>query len=487
MITFEAIPTDILTPGNYFEFSNARAVRGLAIMPHKILLIAQKLPGGSAPALTPLLVSSADAAATHAGRGSMAHRMVRALLRTNRTTELWAVLLDDAAAGTAALGSITFTGNATSAGTWSGYINGAAVKLGVTAGMTAAQIATALAAAISANPDLPVTAVVDGVTASKVNLSARHKGETGNGIDIRTNYFSGEANPAGITEEIAAMAGGTANPDIIDVFDAIGAEWFTTIVMPFTDAANMAALEQELARRNGPMVMTDAIAYAAMRGSQGQLVTFGNSRNSQHVSVMGVPPAPETPEEWAAAYAGAATFAAEIDPAQPVSDVTLTGLKPPAITERFLREQRDVLLKNGIATFTVDANGNAVIERAVTMYQLNGDGLPDRSYLDSEVLRTLSYLRYTMRARFSQRFRRKKLGQDGTRGPNVVTPKDVRGELIALFGDWAELGLVQDMEQFKRDAVVEISAADANRFNVIIPPHCINQLRVIAGQIQFIL
>jgi phage tail sheath gpL-like len=59
--------------------------------------------------------------------------------------------------------------------------------------------------------------------------------------------------------------------------------------------------------------------------------------------------------------------------------------------------------------------------------------------------------------------------------------------MIALFKDWEELGLVQDIEQFKRDLIVEISDVDPNRVNVLIPAHVINQLRVIAGQIQFIL
>lgn len=486
-VSFENIPADILTPGTYVEISNERAVQGAALMPHKILLIGQKLATGILPALSPVLVPSADLAALYAGRGSMAQRMVKALKRSNETTELWLVLLDDDAEGVAATGGIKFSGTATEAGTWSGYINGRQVRLGVASAATSASLATALAAKINADPDMPVAAVVDGADTAKVNLTAKHKGEAGNHLDIRTNYYRGEQNPAGITEAITAMSGGTANPDITPVFAAVGAEWYTTVAMPFTDAANLTALKAELDRRNGPLVMTDGIAYTAMRGSQGQLVTHGLTQNSQHLSCLGVLGAPESPEEWAAAYAGRATFAASVDPAQPVSDVPLTGLMPPAISDRFTREQRDVLLKNGIATFTVNADGNVVLERAVTMYRLNGQGLSDRSYLDTEVLRTVSYLRWSMRVRFAQRFRRKKLGEDGARGPNVVTPKDFRGELIALFGDWQELGLVEDIEQFKRDLIVQISSTDPNRVNILIPANCINQLRVIAGVVQFIL
>jgi phage tail sheath gpL-like len=486
-INFEQIPLDILTPGNFVEFSNERAVRGLALMPHKILVFGQKLASGIAPANTPILLYSKDQAAVLGGRGSMMHRMVAALKRVNQTTELWGVFLDDDAAGNLAAGSVTLTGPATAAGTYALYIDGVPVRIAVASAATADATATALAAAINANADLSVTAAVDGEITSKVVLTAKHKGLAGNAISIRTNYFRGEVNPAGLTEVIVGMAGGTQNPDVTDVFTSIGAEWYTTYVMPYTDAANLTALEGELARRTGPLVMTDAIAYTGSVGSQGALVAFGTGRNTQHVSCIGVEGQIDAPEEWAAAYAGAAAFAAEIDPAQPVSDIELTGLKAPAIGDRFTREQRDVLLKNGIATWTVNPAGNVVIERAVTMYRLGSTGLPDRSYLDTETLRTLSYLRYTMRVRLAARYRRKKLGKDGSKGPNVVTPKTIRGEMIALFKDWEELGLVQDIEQFKRDLIVEISDVDPNRVNVLIPAHVINQLRVIAGQIQFIL
>lgn len=486
-INFNDIPLDLRTPGTFVEFDNSNAVQGLALMPHKILIIGQKLAAGEGLANTPVLIFSEAQAAALAGRGSIGHLMVQALRRTNRTTETWAIFLDDAAAGAQATGSFVFTAVGVQAGTLVRYIGGQAVKVGITAGMTAAQIATAFAAAVNASGDLPVTAAVDGANTAKVNVTAKHKGVAGNYIDLRANYYSDDANPAGLTDVITAMAGGTTNPDVTTAFAAIGGEWYTTIAMPYTDAANLTALETELKLRAGPMKMIDTLAYACSTGSQGTLAAFGDTRNSQFVSTIGVKAPLDTPWEWAAAYAGAAAFAAGIDPAQPVADIALTGLKAPAITDRFTREERDILLHNGIATWTVDPAGEVIIERAITMYRLDVHGLVDTSYLDSETLRTLSFLRYTMRARFSQRFKRKKLGQDGTPGPNVVTPKNIRGELIALFLDWQELGLVQDIDQFKRDLIVEISATDPNRVNILIPAHVINQLRVIAGQIQFIL
>ncbi len=487
VINFNDIPLDLRTPGTFVEFDNSRAVQGLALMPHKILIVGQKLASGTAPSNQPILIFSEAQAAVLAGQGSIGHLMVRALRRTNKTTETWAIFLDDDAAGVKAAGSFTFTAVAAGAGTLARYIGGQRVKVGITAAMTAAQIATAFAAAVNAAGDLPVVAAVDGVDTTKVNVTAKHKGLTGNSIDLRANYYSDDATPAGVSDVIAPMAGGATNPDVTAVFAAIGAEWYTTVAMPYTDAANLTVLETELKVRSGPLMMIDTLAYACSVGVQGALAAFGVTRNSPFVSTIGVKAPLDTPWEWAASYAGAAAFAAGIDPAQPVSDIPLTGLKPPAITDRFTREERDILLHNGIATWIVDAGGQVILERAITMYRLDTHGLVDTSYLDSETLRTLSFLRFTMRARFSQRFKRKKLGKDGTPGPNVVTPKGIRGEMIALFLDWQELGLVEDIDQFKRDLIVEISATDPNRVNVLIPANVINQLRVLAGQIQFIL
>jgi len=486
-ISFEGIPLDILTPGTFIEFDNSHAVRGAAIMPHRILVFGQIIASGTGDADSIVTIFNERQAEQVAGSGSMLHRMIRALKRVNPTTELHAILLADAAASVAATGKITVASGASASGAINLYIGGDVVRVGVQSGATPAQIATSIIAAINAATILPVTAAVDAEDAAEVVLTAKNKGLVGNTIPLVLNYYDGEALPAGVSLTLAPMAGGVTNPDITDAFALLGDAWHTTYVTPYTDAANMTALEGELKLRAGPLRMVDGIAYAATAGSLGELSAYGAGRNSQFVSTLGVVGPVDVPCEWAAAYAGAATFAAQVDPAQPVSDIVLTGLKPPAGPARPRREERDILLHNGIATWTVNAAGEVVLERAITGYRLDGAGLADRSYLDTETLRTLSYLRFSMRARLAARYRRKKLGKDGSTGPNVVTPRMIRAELIALFGDWMELGLVQDIEQFKRDVTVEISSADPNRVNILVPAHLINQLRVMAGKVQFIL
>lgn len=84
----------------------------------------------------------------------------------------------------------------------------------------------------------------------------------------------------------------------------------------------------------------------------------------------------------------------------------------------------------------------------------------------------------------------KKLAKDGTNisaGSNVITPSIVRGEVISLAQQWIDLGLVEQLSQFKSDLIVEINAGDPNRVDVQMSPDLVNQARIIANRILFIL
>lgn len=489
-ISFNQIPSNIRVPLVYIEFDNTRAVQGTPQIMHKILVLGQRLTTGSVAAGVPVRVTSEAQAEEFFGRGSMLAAMFKALKGANRYTESWAIALDDNATGVAATGSITFGGAPTESGTLNIYVAGSRVQVAIASGQTSGAIATACAAAVNADTALPVTAAVDGVDPNKVNLTARHKGEAGNTLDLRINYYPGEKTPKGLTVAIAAMAGGAGNPDVAPAITAMGAEWWNTIIMPYTDAANLTALEAELADRWGPTRMIDGIAYTAYRGTHAATGTFGSGRNSKHVSCIGTSIAPQPPYIWAAVYGAVAAASLSIDPARPLQTLPLTGLLPPAIKDRWTLEERNLLLYDGIATFSVDAGGQVLIEREVTMYQVNSFGVEDPSYLDVTTPATLSYIRFATRARITQKFSRHKLADDGTNygpGQAIVTPKVIRAELIALMRELEEAGLVENLDRYKQELLVERNANDRNRIDVLSPPDIVNQFRIYAEQTQFIL
>lgn len=489
-ISFLSIPTNLRVPGVYTEVDNSRASQGPALLPYRGLLIGQKTSAGTVEANTPVRVTSVEQAAALAGRGSMLHLMAKAWFENNRFTEVHILALEDAAAGVAAAGAIALGGAPTAAGTLALYIGGKAVRVGVSSGDATTDIAADLAAAINADADLPVTAEVDGVDTSTVNVTFRHKGEVGNALDLRVNYQDGEALPAGLTATITAMAGGTTNPSLDSAIAALGDEWYQVWAFPYTDATSLTAIEDELADRFGPLRMIDGVAITASNASHGGLGTLGEGRNSPHVSIVATNQSPTPVYEYAAAVAAAVAYYGNIDPARPFQTLELKGVLPPAEVDRFTIQERNLLLFGGIATTTVTAGGRVRIERLITTYKENAAGAADTSYLDLNTLLTLMYLRYDFRTYILNKYPRHKLANDGTRfgaGQAVITPKIGKAEAIAKFRQWENLGLVENITQFKNDLIVERNAQDPNRLDFMLPTDLINQFRVAGVQIGFLL
>lgn len=112
----------------------------------------------------------------------------------------------------------------------------------------------------------------------------------------------------------------------------------------------------------------------------------------------------------------------------------------------------------------------------------------DPSYLDSETLHTLAYIIRRLRSVVTSKYARHKLANDGTRfgaGQAIVTPSVVRGELLSLYADMEELGIVENAKAFSANLIVERNADDPNRLDVLLPPDLVNQLRIFAVLAQF--
>jgi len=321
-----------------------------------------------------------------------------------------------------------------------------------------------------------------------VTLTCRHAGQAFNDLDLRLNFYAGDSAPAGLSIAFAAMAGGTANPDLAAAMAALGDVQYHQIVCPYGDAASLAQVVAEIADRWDGMRQIEGQVWGCVAGSHSSLSTLGAGMNSEVISLLGVQGSPTPPWVIAAIYAATATAALDNDPARPLQTLVLDGMLAPGEAARWRREERNLLLYDGISTFTVAADGSCAIERAITTYQVNGSGLPDASYLDVETLATLAVLRRTLRARLAQKFPRHKLANDGTNfgaGQAIVTPSILRAELIALAREWETRGWVENIDDFKAQLIVERNADDPNRVDALIPPDIINQLRVFAGQIQF--
>jgi phage tail sheath gpL-like len=484
MLSFNAIPVGIRTPGSFVEFDSTRAAPNLAPWTTRIMVMGQMLGTGVAAVNTAVRISQLSDATTAFGVGSMLEHMVKALLATNSVTELWAMAVLENAGGTAATKTLTFTVGPTAAGTLPLYVAGKLLSIAVTAGESVTAVAAAVSAAINADTSLPYTAApVVGV----VTLTARWKGLSGNDIDVRTAYATSDVMPAGLAVTIAAGVAGAGNPDVTNALAALGDVQYHFIAFPWTDATNLGLLATELATRRGPLVQMESVAFCSAKGSQGSLATLGGSMNSPDISISECV-GPSTTWGRCAKECGTIAFYGSIDPARPFQTLALLGALAASPSERFTRAQRDILLHDGISTHTVDQGGNVMLERPITTYQVSPAGFADPSYLDVNTMLTLGYLRYTLRARIALKYPRHKLADDGIAiapGQAIVTPKTLTAELVALAGDWEAAGLVENLDQFRQLLIVERDANDPSRVNALVPPDIVSGLRVFAAQIQF--
>lgn len=489
------IPNDVRVPLVYIEIDNSQALSGNIAQDQNVLLFGQMITtGADAGTATPNTVVeipvSESAIDALFGQGSLMALAAKRYRKANSYTRTFAIASADLSAGAAATGSFIFGGPATQAGTVYLLIAGQSVQVGVIAADTAASIATKAVAAINANKNLPVTAAVDGTDTARVNVTAKWKGLTGKDIDLRYNYYAGEQLPNGVTITTVAMTGGSGAPDMAALIAAMPDEWYNHIMMPFNDTASLNTLRDELLTRWGPLKMSEAIAYTAFRGTYGETITFGEARNDFLLSCMGTSKSPSPSWEFAASYCGVASYQLAIDPARPLQTLALPGILAPAKADRFAFDERNNLLKSGIATYQVQPDDVVAIEREVSMYQKNAFGDPDPSYLDITTPATLGKMRYDIKVMVTNRFPRHKLADDNVLAQidpaqPVVTPKLMEQAILEVALDWVTAGLMENFDLFKETLSVYRDTADRNRLNCVCHPDVVNQLRVFAALIQF--
>lgn len=490
-IGFTQIPANEEVPGAFMEFNNSNANNSASAANYTLLIAGQMLATGTAAPLVPVAITGGKAQANLVfGQGSMLANMVAAAVAANSLVKLVALPTLDAVAGTAASGAIAFTGTATNNGLLTAYIghNGliAPAQIAVSAGETAVQVAAALATAINAVLDLPVTAAVDGVTASKVDITARHKGVEAGAIDIRLAYTTADVMPSGITAVVTAMAGGAGNPSPIPMIAAIGDTRYDVIALPWNDSTTYQAWFAESARRWNALVKKEPCIVSAFHGTPGAAGTLLAAMNSQWQDLY------SSYNALTPSFVECATIAAvyctnlQNRPNAPQLGTLLPNIMAPAQGDRLTFAQRQLLYIEGGSCWKVNADGAVVLEKAVTTYKTNAQGAADNSYHGRWTMATLTYLRRSWTDFMVTRYPNVTFADDGT--PVIageVTPKLLAQGTIAWFQQMMGLGLVQDFAGFQNSLQSVRNAQNHARNDQLLAPRLVGPLDIIAGQMAF--
>jgi phage tail sheath gpL-like len=183
------------------------------------------------------------------------------------------------------------------------------------------------------------------------------------------------------------------------------------------------------------------------------------------------------------AYELAAMFAAVIgseeDPAKILNDMELVGAWPPPLSTRLSRTEQEVCLVNGVTPLQVGPGERVQIVRAITTYTVNPQGVADIAWLDITTIRTMDFVRLSVRNRLSQRFPREKL--------SARTADRVRSEILDVLVKLEELEIVEQVEANKPSLIVERDSQDPNRLNVRLPVDVVNGLHVLAVRLDLLL
>lgn len=478
-ISFNQVPTANRVPGTYVEIDGSRALSVQPGEPHRALLIGFRLAAGSAPADAIVEVSGAGQADGLFGAGSQLAAMVKSFAKVGTRARLYALPVDENGAGTAAAGTIALDGTATSAGTLTARVGDQRVSIAVSAGMTAADAATALTAALTAAADLSVTAAA---AAGTVTVTARQRGTHGNDVALGIDVA-----PAGLTPTVTQPTGGATNPSLATAIAAIDDSRYDSIVSGISDAANVALLETEAARRWQPDVKLPTHVFVAVRGTLSAMTTFGAARNSQHLTIVGAGLSPTPPWIVVAQVAARDAQATDAQPNRPRNGLVLPDVEAPTLGERLDQGERNALLYDGVSTLRVAHDGRVLIERLITAYQVTPGGTADATYLSLETMRNLASTLLELLA-VGARHERDLVAPDGTNvGPGVpvVTPATLRGELVAAYRSRERRGLVKDAAGFAESLVVELSETDVERLDVLAHPRLVNGLVTLAMRIAF--
>lgn len=356
-------------------------------LPKRVLVVGNKTAAGSdtADSSPPRRLFNEDDADTYFGIGSEVSRMAYAALLVPGS-EVWAIANADPG-GTAATLTVTFTGTAGSAGTYSVWICGVECAISITSGDTVTAMATAVTNAINAQLRLPVTAVS---AVGVVTITHRNTGVRGNFIYVRqssatpcTTTTVALAGGTPVTGGVVPMSGGATADVITTVRSILFSTWFHRIAVAHSDATNLAAWETHIDAVSGPLEGHPCQFIVGWNGAYSEVsplaaTTMNTGRGQMLWMLYGETP----PSEMAASFAAERAVAEQGDPNRAYDNFPLRGVAPHSQSGDIpQRTTKVTALQNGVVPVTTEDN-KALIVRSITTKCLLGS-VPDYRTLDS--------------------------------------------------------------------------------------------------------
>lgn len=459
----------------------------------RILLLSTKnATGGTATVDTVIYdaVANADAVATLAGAGGLAHLAAKRLFEEFPTATLDCLFLA-AASGNTATGTIAFddTSPITSAQTVTIKIAGYQFAIVWDVGETDVTAATRLVAKItSLSKFLPCTASNSGGSSANVTLTFKQKGKAG--LDCKYSATLSDGAGGSVTPTSAtAMTGGTTEPDVANALLAMANREWRFIVPCLSNAdlatastsSNMGKIKTYIAATDTGIGALLQTAHTACTDSTTNAKAMSNQHDFEYFSHHLARGALSLPCELAGAIVGAYARETKSDPNHPFVQLEFKSalvLTPDPATDDLTEAEQEDLLNSGVSYVGRTAQGVPRFERPITCYFEDADGNADDRVLDVSKVFGLVAVGADLRTFCQRTFKGKKLAKSFPSAtpipPNIVEEKDAKALIVGrIRSQWVPAGVIRGdkLDEAIKDEslIVQVDGTDETQLDVFLP------------------
>ena len=417
------------------------------------------------------VVPNETEARTIFGVGSIGHRMFRAWQAQATFAAVQMMVL--ANAGTQRVDEIVFTDDVTTAGTLLVTIGSDVIQVPVTSGDDNDAVAAKVVAAINGS-DIPLqfTAAVDGTDSNQVNVTSRN-----GGVVNGTATIAVDENGVGGTTAAVSTATPAAGDYSYAALEAAVSDELFDVIVPCDLGGTAGEVQTLLTNRWNATNARFGVEIQAVKGNATTLVaTYGN-QNHAYRAYLGIGNGNPSPTYEIAAAAAQQVYARYAnDPVLSYNNLPLNGIGAPKLSERFNERARQTILDARIGTVKYDKDGTCRLESMPLAWSPDGGGF---YYLSN--LFTVTYVGRIFANLVEQYISNFKFTEaEGQVPPGSVRLETIRADVLGLYGQLVEEGIVEDYETFSRNLNVSRPAGRPFELNIVLPVNIANAVRNIS-------
>lgn len=484
------IPSNIVAPIFAFDVQSAGQFENET----RVLLLGHVVEDAAAGRLAAgsiAVCSSAFDARTLCGAGSMLESMFLKARANAPAQEIWIGAVDDS--GTAEVRTIKVNTVPAAGGQGVVLISGEPVTIEIAAGTTVTATAAALAAAINAyfnrftRKSLPFTATA---ATDTVTLTARHKGVYASGLDIHiADVDGGNAFETRLTFETTTVGVGT--PSIAAVLAAIGDEPFDMIGSPFNDATNVGYLKTLLSEVSGRWAFDRQIyghAFLPKTDTASNLVTYGLGLDNWHLTTIprfsngGFA---EPDYEWVAAFVGRLSSwfggGANGDVSRNQTGLVIEGISPPRDPQYWMNDYSTRdVFLKNGISTWTVSRDGSVKIDKIVTHHQTTAGAPDTTFRDIQRIAQMIYALRKFRAALAYEHSNKAIAEDNPSNLDAITTP--KDIRNTLIHTYLSMpGVLENADSAIQTMNVVRDADNPNRVNVTLPLDFVNPLDILGG------